>query len=51
MLGFVNSKEEKRQLGGEIYRETRRNRLIITGIFGIIAFALFNLVLYYLTRI
>lgn len=51
MLGFVNSNEERRQIGGEIYRETRRKRRITMSILGVIAFAVFNIILYYLTRI
>ncbi|MGE5681044.1 MAG: hypothetical protein ACM34K_09220 [Bacillota bacterium] len=53
MLGFVNSnnKEENRPLGGEIYRETRKKRIITMSVFGAIAFVIFNFILYYLTRI
>ncbi|HEX9062872.1 MAG TPA: hypothetical protein VF941_22090 [Clostridia bacterium] len=51
MLGFVNSNAEKRQLGGEIFRETRRRRIITMSVIGVIAFVIFNAILYYLTRV
>jgi len=39
------------KLGGEIYREQRRKRIIITIVFGVLGFAVFNLILYALTTI
>jgi len=50
MFGFVRF-NGRSKLGGEIYREQRRKRIIITIIFGVLGFAIFNLILYALTTI
>ncbi len=50
MFGFVKF-NGRSKLGGEIYREQRRKRILITIVFGILGFAVFNLILYALTTI
>jgi len=50
MFGFIKF-GRKSLLGGEIYREQRRRRIIIFIIFASAAFALLNLILYSLIRI
>lgn len=50
---FDSDKSNSRtpQLGGEIFQTTKKRRKIVTGIVGIFVFIIFNLILYYLTRI
>jgi len=50
MFGFVKF-NGRSKLGGEIFREQRRKKVMITIIFGILGFAIFNLILYALTTI
>jgi len=50
MFGFIKF-NERSNLGGEIYREQRRKKIIITIVFGVLGFAIFNLILYTLTTI
>jgi len=49
MLGFVKT-QYRTQLGGEIFREQKRKRIIITFFFGAVAFFILNALLYSLTR-
>jgi hypothetical protein len=50
MFGFIKF-NGRSNLGGEIFREQRRKRIIVTVIFGALGFAIFNLILYALTTI
>lgn len=50
MFGFANSNKDKHQMGGEIFRETQKRRKIILAIIGIVAFIIFNVILYFLTN-
>ena len=51
MFGFVNSKKEKRTMGGEIFQEQQKKKKIMFIVFGAIAFVLFNLLMYMLTKV
>ncbi len=51
MFGIVNSKEERYGPGGEIHRDRVRRQRIAFGVFGIIAFIILNLILYFLTKV
>lgn len=52
MFGFIKTNiRPKTQLGGEIFRAQKRKRLIITTVFGIIAFLLLNALLYSMTQL
>ena len=51
MFGFVNSKKEKRTIGGEIFQEQQKRKKITFIILGIVAFALFNLLMYFITKV
>jgi hypothetical protein len=50
MFGFVKSENRRPQLGGEIYREIQKKRKIAMAVLGIVAFAIFNLILYYISN-
>ncbi len=50
MFGFVKF-NGRSKLGGEIFREQRRKKIITTVFFGAMGFAVFNLILYALTTI
>lgn len=49
MFGFVKQIKRKPQLGGEIYQEIQRKKKIAFAVFGVIAFVIFNLILYYIS--
>lgn len=51
MIGFVNTDKEKKTMGGEIVRHQRKMRKIGWSIAGAIFFIIFNLVLYFLSKI
>jgi len=50
MFGYIKF-NGRSKLGGEIYREQKRKRIIITIVFGALGFAIFNLIIYALTTI
>lgn len=51
MFGFVNSKKEKRTLGGEIFQEQQRKKKILFIVLGVFAFVIFNVLMYMLTKV
>jgi predicted nucleic acid-binding Zn ribbon protein len=50
MFGFVNSQKEKNEVGGEIEQDRRRRELYFYITFGIVAFVVLNVVLYFISN-
>ncbi len=50
MFGF-DKFIRKTSLGGEVYLEQRKRRMIITAVFVVIALAIVNIILYSLTKV
>lgn len=50
MFGLVNNKKEYPELGGEIHQDRKRRERNTLIAFGIIAFVVLNLILYFLTQ-
>jgi hypothetical protein len=48
MFGFVKS-NGKSHLGGEIFRQQKRKRTIVTLLLALLGFIIFNIILYLLT--